>query len=61
MASSPQTQAPSPGIVFDTLQAYQRSVDKTKTVHAILEMVAQGTPSQQPSYAKLLTFTSNNC
>jgi SAM-dependent methyltransferase len=26
MASSPQTQAPSPGIVFDTLQAYQRSV-----------------------------------
>src|ERR1700733_4373901 len=26
MSSSPQTQAPSPGIVFDTLQAYQRSV-----------------------------------
>ena len=26
MASSPQTQAPSPAIVFDTLQAYQRSV-----------------------------------
>lgn len=26
MASSPQPQAPSPGIVFDTLQAYQRSV-----------------------------------
>jgi ubiquinone/menaquinone biosynthesis C-methylase UbiE len=26
MASSPQTQAPSPEIVFDTLQAYQRSV-----------------------------------
>jgi 2-polyprenyl-3-methyl-5-hydroxy-6-metoxy-1,4-benzoquinol methylase len=26
MSSSPQAQAPSPGIVFDTLQAYQRSV-----------------------------------
>jgi ubiquinone/menaquinone biosynthesis C-methylase UbiE len=26
MSSSPQTQAPSPAIVFDTLQAYQRSV-----------------------------------
>jgi ubiquinone/menaquinone biosynthesis C-methylase UbiE len=26
MSSSPQPQAPSPGIVFDTLQAYQRSV-----------------------------------
>lgn len=26
MSSSAQTQAPSPGIVFDTLQAYQRSV-----------------------------------
>jgi 2-polyprenyl-3-methyl-5-hydroxy-6-metoxy-1,4-benzoquinol methylase len=26
MASSPQPQAPSPGIIFDTLQAYQRSV-----------------------------------
>ncbi len=26
MASSPQTQAPSPALVFDTLQAYQRSV-----------------------------------
>lgn len=26
MSSSPQTQAPSPGIIFDTLQAYQRSV-----------------------------------
>jgi 2-polyprenyl-3-methyl-5-hydroxy-6-metoxy-1,4-benzoquinol methylase len=26
MASSPQTQAPSPAIVFDTLQAYMRSV-----------------------------------
>jgi ubiquinone/menaquinone biosynthesis C-methylase UbiE len=26
MSSSPQTQAPSPGVVFDTLQAYQRSV-----------------------------------
>jgi len=24
--SSPQTQAPSPGIIFDTLQAYQRSI-----------------------------------
>jgi hypothetical protein len=48
------------GVVSD-FQAYQRSVDKTKTVHAILQMVAQGTPSQQPSYAKLLTFTSNNC
>jgi len=26
MSSSPQAQAPSPGVVFDTLQAYQRSV-----------------------------------
>jgi len=26
MSSSPQPQAPSPGIIFDTLQAYQRSV-----------------------------------
>jgi 2-polyprenyl-3-methyl-5-hydroxy-6-metoxy-1,4-benzoquinol methylase len=26
MASSPQPQAPSPGIVFDTLQAFQRSI-----------------------------------
>jgi 2-polyprenyl-3-methyl-5-hydroxy-6-metoxy-1,4-benzoquinol methylase len=26
MSSSPQAQAPSPGIIFDTLQAYQRSV-----------------------------------
>src|SRR5580658_10493266 len=26
MSSSAQTQAPSPGIIFDTLQAYQRSV-----------------------------------
>src|SRR5271154_836916 len=26
MSSSPQPQAPSPGIVFDTLQAYQHSV-----------------------------------
>ena len=26
MSSSPQVQAPAPGIVFDTLQAYQRSV-----------------------------------
>jgi 2-polyprenyl-3-methyl-5-hydroxy-6-metoxy-1,4-benzoquinol methylase len=26
MSSSPQAQAPAPGIVFDTLQAYQRSV-----------------------------------
>ncbi len=26
MSSSPQTQAPSPAIIFDTLQAYQRSV-----------------------------------
>jgi predicted O-methyltransferase YrrM len=26
MSSSPQSQAPSPGIIFDTLQAYQRSV-----------------------------------
>jgi 2-polyprenyl-3-methyl-5-hydroxy-6-metoxy-1,4-benzoquinol methylase len=26
MSSSPQTQAPSPGIVFDTLQAFQRSI-----------------------------------
>jgi ubiquinone/menaquinone biosynthesis C-methylase UbiE len=26
MSASPQSQAPSPGIIFDTLQAYQRSV-----------------------------------
>ena len=33
------------GVVSD-FQTYQRSVDKTKTVHAILEMVSRGTPSQ---------------
>jgi hypothetical protein len=48
------------GVVTD-FQAYQRSAGNTKTVHAILEMVSRGTPSQEPSYEKLLTYTSNNC
>jgi hypothetical protein len=48
------------GVVSD-FHAYQRTADKTKTLHGMLQMVAQGTPSQQPSYAKLLTFTSNSC
>jgi len=48
------------GVISD-FETYQRSADKTKSVKAILAMASQGGPGQQPSYAKLLTFTSNSC
>jgi len=48
------------GIVGD-FRTYQKSADKATSVHQILERVSRGSPSQQPAYAKLLTFTSNNC
>lgn len=48
------------GVVSD-FQSYQHSADQTKSVKAILEMASQGGPGQQPSYKKLLTFTSNSC
>jgi hypothetical protein len=48
------------GVVSD-FQTYQRTADQTKSVKAMLEMASQGGPGQQPSYTKLLTFTSSNC
>lgn len=46
MSSSPQTQAPSPGIVFDTLQAYQRSVALRAAIHLdLFTAVAEGSHS----------------
>jgi hypothetical protein len=48
------------GVVSD-FRTYQKSADKTTSVHQILAMVSHGSPSEQPAYQNLLTFTSNNC
>jgi hypothetical protein len=48
------------GVVAD-FKAYQKNADKTTSVHQILSMVSHGSPSQQPAYERLLTFTSNSC
>jgi len=48
------------GVVRD-FRGYQKNIDKMTSVHQILVEVGHGSPSQQPSYEKLLTFTSNSC
>jgi hypothetical protein len=48
------------GVITD-FKAYRKSADKTTSVQQILATVSKGTPAQQPSYEKLLSFTSQNC
>lgn len=48
------------GVVSD-FRNYQKNTDKMSSVHQILIQVSHGSPSQQPSYEKLLTFTSSSC
>lgn len=48
------------GVITD-FKAYQKNADKATSVQQILSTVSKGTPAQEPSYEKLLTFTSQNC
>jgi hypothetical protein len=47
------------GVITD-FKAYQKNADKATSVQQILSTVSKG-PAQEPSYEKLLTFTSQNC
>jgi 2-polyprenyl-3-methyl-5-hydroxy-6-metoxy-1,4-benzoquinol methylase len=54
MASSPQTQAPSPEIVFDTLQAYQRSVALRAAIDLdLFTAIAEGSHSLSAIAARI--------
>ncbi len=54
MSSSPQAQAPSPGIVFDTLQAYQRSVALRGAIHLdLFTAIGEGNKSLSAIAARI--------
>ncbi len=48
------------GVITD-FKAYQKNADKATSVQQILSTVSKGSPAQEPSYEKLLTFTSQSC
>ena len=58
---APQNMRATVAGVITNFKAYQKSADKTTSVQQILATVSKGAPAQQPSYEKLLTFTSQNC
>jgi predicted O-methyltransferase YrrM len=54
MSSSPQTQAPSPGSIFDTLQAYQRSVALRGAIDLdLFTAIAEGNQSLREIAARI--------